>query len=75
VLKLLKSVTKRLKERSKDTNSRVKGSCYSAITKVILVFKYILTYYKQRVKAYKSINYNAHNKAPKDYLLINLCAA
>jgi hypothetical protein len=75
VLKLLKSATKRLKGRSKDANSRVRGSCYGAIVKVILVFKYILTYYKQRVKTYESVNYNAHNEAPKDYLLINLCAA
>jgi hypothetical protein len=45
------------------------------LLRVILVFKYILTYYKQRVKAYKAVDYNAHNKAPEDHLLINLRAA
>ena len=32
-------------------------------------------YYKQRVKAYEAVDYNAHDKAPKDYLAINLRAA
>jgi hypothetical protein len=52
---------------------RGKSGRFSA--KVILVFNYILTYYKQRVKGYKAVNYNAHNKGPKDYLAINLRAA
>jgi hypothetical protein len=68
VLKPLKSATKRLKGRSKSRR-------FSAITKIILVFKYILLYYKQRVKAYELVNYNAYNKAPKDYFVINLHAA
>jgi hypothetical protein len=68
VLKPLKLATKRLKERSKSGR-------FSAIAKIILVFKYILLYYKQRIKAYKLVNYNAHNKAPKDYFVINLRAA
>jgi hypothetical protein len=68
MLKLLKATTKHLKGRG---NSRR----FSAIAKIILVFKYILNYYKQRIKVYKAVNYNAYNKAPKDYLAINLRAA
>jgi hypothetical protein len=75
VLKPLKSATKRLKGRGKDADSRVRGGRYGAIAKVIPVFKYILTYYEQRVKAYKSVDYNAHNEAPEDHLPINLHAA
>jgi hypothetical protein len=68
VLKLLKLATKRLKGRGKSER-------FSAITKIILVFKYILLYYKQRIKAYKLVNYNAYNKAPKNYFVINLRTA
>jgi hypothetical protein len=68
ILKPLKSATKRLKRHSKSGR-------FSAITKIILVFKYILAYYEQRVKAYKAVDYNAHNKSPKDYFAINLRAA
>ena len=75
MLKPLKSVTKRLEGRGKDADSRVGGGRYGAIAEVILVFNYILTYYKQRIKAYESIKYNAYNKVPKDYLSINLRAA
>ena len=39
------------------------------------MFNYILTYYEQRVKGYKAVNYNAHNGAPKHHLAINLRAA
>jgi hypothetical protein len=39
VLKLLKATIKRLKGRSKSGR-------FSAIAKIILVFKYILNYYK-----------------------------
>jgi hypothetical protein len=82
VLRPLKLATKRLKGRGKgvkgaddDVNSPPKYSRYGAIAKIIPVFKYILTYYEQRVKAYKAVNYNAHEEAPEDYLLINLRAA
>jgi hypothetical protein len=68
VLKPLKSATKRLEGRGKSGR-------FGAITKIILVFKYILLYYEQRIKAYKLVNYNAHDKAPKDYFVINLRAA
>jgi hypothetical protein len=68
VLKPLKLATKRLEGRGK-------GGQYSAIYKVIPIFEYILTYYEQRVTLYEAVNYNAHNKAPKDHLAINLCAA
>ena len=75
VLKPLKSATKRLEGRGRDADGRVGGGRYGAIAEVILVFEYILTYYEQRVKAYESVDYNAHNEAPEDYLLINLRAA
>jgi hypothetical protein len=65
VLKPLKAAIKRLKGHR---NSRR----FSTITKIILVFKYILNYYEQRVKVYEVVNYNTYNKAPKDYLAINL---
>jgi hypothetical protein len=67
VLKLLKAATKRLKGRRNSER-------FGAIAKIILVFKYILNYYKQRIRVYKAVNYNAYNKAPKDYLVINLRA-
>jgi hypothetical protein len=50
VLKPLKSATKRLEGRGKDADGRVRGGRYGAIAEIILVFKYILTYYEQRVK-------------------------
>jgi len=68
VLKPFKSATKRLEGRGKSGR-------FSAITKIILVFKYILLYYEQRVKAYEAVDYNAHDEAPEDYLAINLRAA
>jgi hypothetical protein len=68
VLKPLKSATKRLKGRGKSGR-------FSAIAEIILVFEYILLYYKQRIKAYELVDYNAHNEAPKDYFVINLRAA
>jgi hypothetical protein len=68
VLKPLKAAIKRLKGRGKTSR-------FSSIAKIILVFKYILSYYEQRVKAYSAVNYNAYNKAPKDYLAINMRAA
>ncbi|KAF1950566.1 hypothetical protein CC80DRAFT_519956 [Byssothecium circinans] len=43
-------------------NYHIKRGHFSVITKIILVFKHILIYYEQRVKAYKAVNYNAHNK-------------
>jgi hypothetical protein len=75
VLKPLKSATKRLEGRGRDADGRVGGGRYGAIAEVIPVFEYILTYYEQRVKAYESVDYNAHNEAPEDHLLINLRAA
>jgi hypothetical protein len=75
VLKPLKSATKRLEGRGKDADGRVGGGRYSTIAKVIPVFEYILTYYEQHIKAYKSVDYNAHREAPEDHLPINLCAA
>jgi hypothetical protein len=68
MLKPLKAATKRLKGRGNSGR-------FSAIAEIILVFKYILNYYKQRIKVYKAVNYNAYDEAPKDYLAINLRAA
>jgi hypothetical protein len=68
VLKPLKSATKRLEERGKSGR-------FGAIAEIIPVFEYILSYYEQRVKAYKAVNYNAHDEAPENYLAVNLCAA
>jgi hypothetical protein len=68
VLKPLKSATKRLEGRGKSGR-------FSAIAEIIPVFEYILSYYEQRVKAYEAVDYNAHDKAPKDYLATNLRAA
>jgi hypothetical protein len=68
VLKPLKAATKRLKGRGNSGR-------FSAITKIILVFEYILNYYEQRVKVYEAVNYNAYDEAPKDHLAINLRAA
>ena len=67
MLKLLKTAIERLKERGKSSSFR-------SIAKVILVFKYLLLYYKQRINLYAAVNYNAHPKAPKDYLVTNLRA-
>jgi hypothetical protein len=68
VLKPLKSATKRLEGRGKSGR-------FSAIAEIIPVFEYILSYYEQRVKAYEAVDYNAHDKAPKDYLTIKLRVA
>jgi hypothetical protein len=62
VLKPLKSATKRLEKRGNNAKGRVRSGYYGAITKVILVFEYIFTYYEQRVKAYKAVDYNAYCK-------------
>jgi hypothetical protein len=68
ILKPLKTATKRLEGRSKSGSFR-------AIAEIILIFEYLLTYYEQRVNAYEAVNYNKHNKLPKDYIAINLRAA
>ncbi|KAF1968294.1 hypothetical protein BU23DRAFT_583399 [Bimuria novae-zelandiae CBS 107.79] len=49
ILKLLKTAIKRLKGRGKSSSFR-------AIAKIILIFKYLLTYYEQRVNTYKKAN-------------------
>jgi hypothetical protein len=67
-LKPLKAATKRLKRRGNSGR-------FGCIAKVILVFEYILNYYKSRVLAYEAVKYNAHNEAPKDHLAINMRAA
>ena len=43
----------------------------SAIYKVILVFKYVLSALKARTRLYKSVNFNYTN-APKNYTYVNL---
>ncbi|KAI2478319.1 Dimer-Tnp-hAT domain containing protein [Pyrenophora tritici-repentis] len=68
ILKPLKTATKRLEGRGKS------GS-FGAIAKIIPIFEYLLTYYEQRVNAYKAVNYNEHDKSPEDHIIINLRAA
>ena len=68
VFRPLKAATKRLEGRGAS-------SAYRAVAKVILVFKYILKEYKDQVTPYAAVDYNAYNKAPKDYIAINLKAA
>jgi hypothetical protein len=68
VLKPFKAATKRLEGRGHDSR-------FGVIAKIIPVFEYILSYFEQRVKAYEIVDYNAHDKAPKDHLAINLRAA
>ncbi|KAI1518474.1 hypothetical protein KJE20_04013 [Pyrenophora tritici-repentis] len=68
ILKPLKTATKRLKGRGKSGSFR-------AIAEIIPIFEYLLTYYEQRVNAYEAVNYNEHDKSPKDYIAINLRAA
>jgi hypothetical protein len=46
-----------------------------ALLSVVNTAQLLRLYYKQRVKAYKAVNYNAYKEALKDYLLINLRAA
>jgi hypothetical protein len=65
VLKPLKSATKRLEGFGKSRR-------FGAIAEIIPVFEYILLCYKQRVKAYESVNYNAYKEAPEDHLATNL---
>jgi hypothetical protein len=54
---------------------RGQGGSFDIIAEIILIFEYILACYKQRVKAYEAVSYNAHNKMPKNHLAANLCAA
>jgi hypothetical protein len=68
VPKQLKAATKRLEG---CRNSRRFGT----IAEIISVFEYILNYYEQRIKFYEAVDYNTHNKAPEDHLVINLHAA
>ncbi|KAI1668043.1 Dimer-Tnp-hAT dimerization containing protein [Pyrenophora tritici-repentis] len=68
VLKPLKTATERLKGRGKSGG-------FGSIAEVILVFKYLLSYYKQRVNSYAAVDYNAHPEAPEDHLATNLRAA
>ncbi|KAI1523064.1 hypothetical protein PtrSN001A_011469 [Pyrenophora tritici-repentis] len=68
ILKPLKTATKRLEGRGK-------GGSFGAIAEIILIFEYPLTYYEQRVNAYKAVNYNKHDKSPEDHIAINLRAA
>jgi hypothetical protein len=68
VLKPLKLATERLAGRSNSGR-------FGAIAEIISVFEHLLSYYEQRVKAYKAVNYNAHNKAPEDHFAISLRAA
>jgi hypothetical protein len=65
VLQPLKAATELLEGRGKHSR-------FSAIYKIILVFKHLLKRFKEAVKLYKNVNYNAYDKALKDHLAINL---
>lgn len=83
MLKPLKAATKHLEGRSKGDDSaaakcsatRSPASRFGALAEIIPVFEYVLSYYEQRVKSYEDVDYNAHDEAPKDHLIINLRAA
>jgi hypothetical protein len=64
VLRPLKLATKQLEGRS--TSGR-----FGAIHKVLPVFEYLLGEFEQRCKLYEDVNYKA-NRAPEDYLAINM---
>jgi hypothetical protein len=51
IFKLLKTATKRFKGRSKSGGFR-------ATAEITPIFKYLLTYYEQRINAYEAVNYN-----------------
>lgn len=68
VLRPLKLATKRLEGRSGGGN-------FGAIAEIILVFEYILNYYKDRANPFETVNYNAHAEAPEDHFAANLRAA
>ncbi|KAF1973754.1 hypothetical protein BU23DRAFT_580220 [Bimuria novae-zelandiae CBS 107.79] len=67
ILKPLKTTIKRLEGRGKSSSFR-------AITKIILIFKYLLTYYEQRVNIYKKANnyYSKLDNSPAYYAAIIL---
>jgi hypothetical protein len=60
--------TKRLKGRSK-------AGRFSTLYEIIPVFKHLLRALEISAKPFKHVNFNAHAKAPKYYLVINLKAA
>jgi hypothetical protein len=66
MLRLLKLATKRLEGRGTYKQ-------FSLLTKVIPIFKTILSSYKERVESYSSVNYKKPS-ALEDYIAINLCA-
>jgi hypothetical protein len=68
VLRPLKQATKRLKGRG------VNGA-FRAVAEIILVFKYLVTVYEDRLQSYESVIHDEHAKSPKDHLAINLRAA
>jgi hypothetical protein len=65
VLQPLKAATELLEGRGKHGR-------FSAIYKIILVFKHLLKRFKEAVKLYENVNYDAYDKAPEDHLAINL---
>jgi hypothetical protein len=83
VLKPRKAATKCLEGRGKTDDDAVAkrleahslAGRFGAIAEIILVFEYVLNYYKQCVELYEAVNYNAHNKDPEDHLAIYLRAA
>jgi hypothetical protein len=67
-LRPLKNATERLEGRGETGK-------FGALYEIILVFKYLLRSLENSAKPFEHVNFNAHVKAPKDYLIINLRAA
>jgi hypothetical protein len=63
------------KKASERLKGRGKLGKYGAIYKVIPVFEYLLGELKTRYKQYSNVDFEAHPKAPEDYLAINLYSA
>jgi hypothetical protein len=68
VLRPLKQATKQLKGRGIN-------SAFGAVAEIILVFKYLLRIYEDRLQSYKDVIHDKHEESPKDHLAINLRAA
>jgi hypothetical protein len=67
-LKPLRHATKRLEGRGK-------AGQFSAIYKIILVFKYLLAALKAIATPYKDVDFNASDDALEDHLPMNIEAA
>ena len=64
-----------LKKASERLKGRGKSGKHGAIYEVIPVFEYLLGELETRCQQYDHVDFDAHPKAPKDHLAINLKAA